>query len=788
MYISMNWIGDFVDLSGLDKEALIKRFTLSTAEVEDIFYKGGDLKDVVSAKILSVEDIPESKKLHLLQVDAGDQTYDVVCGAPNVRPGMVIPFAKEGGRVGDMEIGCATLAGHASHGMCCSERELGISDEHAGLMELPADTALGLDITELYDIKDIVFEVDNKSLTNRPDLWGHYGIAREIAAIAGRELRPIARMDLSAYDGLSPVDIQILDQEHCYRYSGLKVRNIKKKISPVNMRIRLFYAGSRSINLLADLTNYLMLELGQPMHAFDCAKVDSICVKRYDSGFDFKTLDGETRSIDENTLMITCKDEPVAIAGIMGGLSSEIEDGTDSLLLESANFDAISVRKSSTRLGLRTDASSRYEKTLDPEMTILAVERFMQLLMEIDPEAQVISSLSDLYVKRYPEIAIEFDKPYVDLYTGIDISKEQILSTLTALGFDTTEENAVFQTKVPSWRSTKDVTLKADIIEEITRIYGYDNFEIKSTNSILNPVKRTAANLCDNFAKDILVEKYGLHEVQSYIWSDSKKYREIGIEPEPGIKLLNAMTPEHDTLRGSMVPTLLSFAEENKAYAPDFGIFEIGRVVGGLGENGKCNERKKLGIVLFSRTRSEKELFYALLETIQTLCLEIRHQEPVFESVTADKQWEHPRNTAAIRLDSRDLGRMTAVHPVICGKIDKKAVMVAAEIDMMDFAAVPTADITYREPSKFPGITVDLSVVVKQEETFRRLSAAWTGEIGELLNTVELIDTFDMGTESSVTLRFSFSSKEKTLTREEIQPITDRIIDSLASLGAALKL
>ena len=788
MYISMNWIGDFVDLEGLDKEALIKRFTLSTAEVEDIIYRGGDLKDVVSAKILSVEDIPESKKLHMLQVDAGDKIYDVVCGAPNVRPGMIIPFVKEGGCVGGMEIGCATLAGHESHGMCCSERELGISDEHMGLMELPEDTVLGVDITEIYGIKDIVFEVDNKSLTNRPDLWGHYGIAREMAAIAGRELQPIARMDLSSYNGLSPVEIQILDTQHCFRYSGLKVRNIKKKISPVNMRIRLFYAGSRSINLLADLTNYLMLELGQPMHAFDCAKVDSICVKRYDKGFDFQTLDGETRKIDEDTLMITCKDAPVAIAGIMGGLSSEIEDGTDSLLLESASFDAVSVRKSSTKLGLRTDASMRYEKTLDPEMTVLAIERFMHLLTEIEPGAKVISSLSDLYVKRYPEITVEFDKPYVDLYTGIDISKEQIRSTLTGLGFETIEENGVFKAKVPSWRSTKDVTMKADIIEEITRIYGYDNFEVKSTYSTLNPVKRTATNLCDNYAKDILVEKFGLHEVQSYIWSDSKKYKEIGIEPESGIRLLNAMTPEHDTLRRSMIPTLLSFAEENKAYSPDFGIFEIGRTVDGLYENGTCNERKKLGITLVSRTRSEKELFYALLETIQTLCLEIKHQEPAFESISAQKQWEHPRNTADIRLCSKALGRLTAVHPTICGKIDKKAAIVAAEIDMTDFASIPVTDITYREPSKFPGINVDLSVVVKPEETYHKLSAAWAYETGDILNSVELIDTFDMGTDRSITLRFSFSSKEKTLTRDEIQPLMDRIIGSLASLGAALKL
>lgn len=788
MFISMNWIEDFVDLSGLDKESLIKRFTLSTAEVEEVFHKGQDLKDVVSAKILTVDDIPESRKLHMLTVDAGDKIYDVVCGAPNVRPGMVIPFVKEGGRVGGMDIGVATLAGHESHGMCCSERELGISDEHMGLMELPEDTRLGIDITELYDIKDTVFEVDNKSLTNRPDLWGHYGIAREMAAISGRELKPIEKLDLSVYSSLSPVEIEILDKEHCFRYSGLKVRNITKKISPVNMRIRLFYAGTRAINLLADLTNYLMLELGQPMHAFDCAKVESITVKRYDNPFEFETLDEEKRSIDKDTLMITCKDEPVAIAGIMGGLQSEIEDNTDSLLLESANFDAISVRKSSTRLGLRTDASMRYEKTLDPEMTLTAIERFMKLLMDIDPDVQVISRLSDEYVYKYPEISIDFDKKFIDRYTGIDISTEQITSTLTSLGFNVSGSNNNFTAQVPSWRSTKDVTIKADIVEEITRIYGYDNFEIKTTNSALHPVRRTQTNLCDNFVKDTLVEKYGMHEVHSYIWSDTKKYKEIGIDPEPGVKLANAMTPEHDTIRNSIVPTLLSFTEENKAFAQDFGIFEIARVVEGLKPDNMCNERKKLGIVLFSRTKTEKELYFDLLKIINVLCDEIRHKNAEFTPVEPTHTWQHPRNTASVTLGDKALGFITVVHPVVKNKIDKKSAIVAAQIDMMDFAQISAENISYSEPSKFPGMNIDLSLVIGKDNTYNTIKSAWENTAEDILSSVELIDTYDMGDKSSITLRFYFVSPEKTLTREELQPQVDNIIQSLSKMGVALKI
>ncbi|MBR2650396.1 MAG: phenylalanine--tRNA ligase subunit beta, partial [Clostridia bacterium] len=292
MFLSMNWIGDFVDLSDLDKKALIKNFTLSTAEVEDIIVKGEDTYGVIVAKIVSVENHPNSKKLHLLKVDNGKEIIDVVCGAPNVREGMKVALATEGGSVSGMKISVATVAGYESHGMCCSEAELGISDDHSGIIEITEDVALGTDIKELYDIDDIIFEVDNKSLTNRPDLWGHYGIAREFATITGRALKAPISVDVTAYKDLPEVAVSVKDPELCYRYSAIKVDNVTRKISPVNMRILIFYCGSRAINFLADLTNYVMLELGQPMHAFDNALVDKIEVQTFPEPFKFTTLDG----------------------------------------------------------------------------------------------------------------------------------------------------------------------------------------------------------------------------------------------------------------------------------------------------------------------------------------------------------------------------------------------------------------------------------------------------------------------------------------------------------------
>lgn len=787
MYISMNWIGDFVDLSGLDLEALIHRFTLSTAEVEDVYHMGQDLRDVVAGKILSVEAHPNSKKLHLLKVDTGDTIYDVVCGAPNVREGLIVPFVKEGGMVSGQEIACASIAGVESHGMCCSEKELGISDNHAGLMELPEDTPVGVDICDLYAIKDTVFEVDNKSLTNRPDLWGHYGIAREFAALSGRELKPLETVSLEAFDNLDPIQIDVQDQELCYRYTGLKVRNIQKKVSPVDMRIRLYYCGSRGINLLADLTNYLMLEMGQPMHAFDCAKVDQIEVKRFEAPFAFTTLDGTQRTVDENTLMICCKGQPVAIAGIMGGLDSEIEDDTDSLLLESANFDAVSVRKSSTRLGLRTDASMRYEKTLDPEMCPTAIARFVKLLLDIDPQAQVISRLTDVYCKKYPQVSLTFDKAYVDRYTGIEISNDRILETLRALGFGAQFDGREFQVEVPSWRATKDVTIKADIIEEITRIYGYDNFQIKTTRSALYPEKRSAGNKADNFTKDILVQRYHLHEVHSYIWFDQKKCKELGIALEENVKLLSPQSPDLETLRTNMGPTLLSFVNENKPFAPDFGLFEIGRVCEGVKEDGLCNERKKLGIALYSRTRSEKELYMELLEIFTALGRDIKRADFTFKNGEPRHGWQHPRNTAFVSCKGQELGWLCALHPAVAAKLDKKAAVVCAQLDMDAFAAIQETDIAYREPSRFPGIDIDLSLALPQGMTYAQLAPAWADLDAETLSSVTLIDSFQQGALLSITLRFAFSSQEHTLSKEEVQPWVDGIVEKLAKVGVALR-
>ncbi|MEG1558031.1 MAG: phenylalanine--tRNA ligase subunit beta [Oscillospiraceae bacterium] len=789
MLVSMNWIGDFVDLSGLDPEELIHRFTLSTAEVEEIIYKGRGVKNVVAAKILSIENHPDSKKLHLLKVDIGDGIVDCVCGAPNVREGMTVAFAKEGGMVGGIEITRAKIAGYESCGMCCSEAELGISADNSGLWDIKDELKLGCDLKSVYGIDDTVFEVDNKSLTNRPDLWGHYGIAREFSALTGRALKPIDRLDTSKFSHLPKLDISSGERELVFRYTGIKVTNVTVATSPVNMGIRLFYCGTRKINLLTDLTNYLMLELGQPMHAFDADKVSKIEIKRFDEGFTFKTLDGIDRNIDKDMLMICSAGAPVAVAGIMGGLDSEITDGTSSLLLESANFDAVSVRKTSSRLGLRTDASVRYEKTLDPELTLLASQRLLKLLLDIDPGVVVASSVTDLYVRHYPQIELSFDKKYIDRYTGISISAEQIISTLRALGFGVKYDGSDrFDVSVPSWRGTKDVTICADIVEEITRIYGYDNFKIETTMSALFPVRKSNAKVDDSFVKEMLVEKFSMHEVQSYIWCESEKFSALGLPVENNVRLLNSTNPGNDVLRNCMVPTLLCFAAENKSYAPEYGIFEIGRVVDGLSSDKTCQEQKKLGIVMYSRIKTEKELYLGLRDILAMLLRNLKHSEAGFENCTPAHSWQHTKNCAQITCQGQNLGFLCALHPQNLAKIDKKAAVVCAELSMDVLAALEYRTLSYKEPSKYPGIDYDLSLVLLEGMQYSAVDNAVKSLACPLLGDVSLIDQYeDESGKCSVTIRLPFTSHEKTLARGEVQVYVDSIISALAKLGIALK-
>lgn len=789
MYISINWIKDFVDLEGVDIEGLINKFTLSCAEVEGIEYKGKDLSGIYTAKILSVANHPNSKKLHLLEVDTGDKVHNIVCGAPNVREGMITALATMGANIGSFTIGKATLGGCDSYGMCCSEHELGISDNHDGIIEFSDDTPIGVDIKTILDIDDIIFEVDNKSLTNRPDLWGHYGIAREIAALTGRKLKPLTLANIEDFAGKETPRVSVTTDE-CYRYTCATVENITKKVSNKNMQIRLYYCGMRGINLLADITNYIMLELGQPMHAFDNSIVKSIEVYNVKEETPFKTLDSNDRMLKEGTMVIATNGKPVAIAGVMGGENSEITDDTTSVLIESATFNGSVVRKTAVSLGMRTEASARYEKMLDPELALTALLRYVYLVRQEDSGAKVSSNIADCYNYHYPKINIEIDREFIDRYIGISISDKKILDILTSLEFVVKQEGECFKVDVPTFRATKDINGRADIIEEITRVYGYDNIKPQTINQPLLPTKLDRVVAAEYDIKYALASRYNLNEIHSYIWYDTATNQQLGIEPKSVISCVNSINKENDKIRATMIPSLLKVVMDNKNFMNNIGVFEIGRVVQNLQHNGYADETKSLGIVLYNKNADQNSLLLKLKEMIEYIFGNVINVEFGLDVTDPTYAYYHPVNFYEIKVDGQVVGNINLLHPNVVNNIEKGAGMAVCELNISRVLSAETFDNKFEKISKFPTTKLDFNFLIPRGKLYKDIINIAKSIDTSLNYTVSLLDIYDNETDSyiSYTLHYEVNSYTTNLTSEDIEIFHKKVIDRFKENDINLKI
>ena len=785
MFISINWIKDFVDLDGIDVKDLIYKFTMSTAEVEGIVEYGKNTHGVVVGKVLKVEDAENSKKLHRLLVDIGEKQVKCICGAPNVKEGIKVAFAKEGSSVNGLDIKATTIAGYESFGMCLSEKELGISEDHSGIMILDNDVKVGTDIKDIIPIDDIVYEIDNKSLTNRPDLWGHYGIAREIAAITKRKLKPLEVEDLSIYDNLPKLNINIEDKELCYRYSALTIDNVNNKTSSYKMKTRLKYCGLRPISLLVDMTNYIMLELGQPMHAFDKSYIKAINVKTLKSPEEFITLDDNKRNLNKDTLMIYNENTPVAIAGVMGGQNTEIRDNTTSLFLESACFNAVSVRKTASALALRTDASARYEKTLDPELTKLAVERFVKVLKDEDSDIKVSSSFSDVYKTHYPAISIDISREYVNKKIGVEFSLDKIIDILTSLEFkvDINDDDNI-TVYVPSFRATKDISGKADIIEEISRIYGYDNIVPKTNLWKVEPVRKDETRVLEYEAKKLLAEKYGMSEVHSYVWYDTKLNSELGIKTHDNLKIVNGLNKLDSTLRYNMAPTMLYDVYKNIKNYNDISIFEVGRVFDYKEKGKDCVEEKVLSFAMSSITKSEENLLFEAKSAIESIAKINKNIKLSFnENTVFTDNFIHPVNSFVVEYNGNVLGYLAVVNPKVKDRINPKANIVVAEINIEIFAKIDNNPVVFKEISKYQTVDFDFSIIVKNDVKYSDIEKVIIESNLEYLQSYRLIDVYEneikLKDNKNITIRFTIGSDEKTLTKEEIDKEREKIIQNL---------
>ena len=772
MLISCNRLKKYIKNSeDIDFVKVWDIFTMRTAEVEGVSIKGEDLKDVVTAKIISCERHPDSKKLSLLKVSDGKEEYDIVCGAPNVKVGLIGALVKVGGMVSGIKITSRKLAGYPSNGMMCAWDELGIGEDHSGILELPSDTPLGVDLTELYPIKDIIVEIDNKSLTNRPDLWGHYGIAREIASITNHELLDLPVLEVP--NNLSDLDIKILEPELCRRYCGIKVRNLKNNQTPIEMQIFLSYVGMRSISLFVDLTNYLMLELGQPMHAFDERVVKNIVVKKASDGDVYTTLDNVERKLNKDNLMITNGDKYFGIAGVMGGLDSEILDDTDSIFIESANFQAGSIRKTAVSLGLRTDASAHYEKSLDPNMCDFALKRLLYLLQKENPDMEIASNLTDIYPNVLEEKKICLEKNDIKRYTTLEISDEDVVRILTSLGFKVKVNKDNYDIVVPTFRATKDISMSADIIEELIRMIGYDN--IKELPMNINASSKVWESIWDSEykVKRLLASVFKLYEVHSYIWYEDEMLNKLGIIKD-GVRLLSQS--KNNLLRDDLSLSLLPIVKNNFKNRNEVNIFEIGTVI-------KNNENHShLSILLAGDEEKVKDKYMKAKEIVMYLFKTIKHQNVSFKNAQVEAYYNQDKSLEII-CNGKSIGYILLFNSRINSYVGKKKVVVAIDIDFNNFMAINKDEKIFKEISKYPVVNLDYTILANKDMKYQDVLNILDEFKNKLIMKREFIDVYNDNDKLKYTIRYEVGSLEKTLESEELEKFKNKFIKYISEKG-----
>ena len=743
-------------------------FTLRTAEVENVEVKGNKFDNVVIAEIVECVDHPDSDHMHVLKVDCGEaEPIQVVCGAPNVRVGLKTAYIKVGGHIDGSEIKIRPLRGIVSNGMCCSGRELGISDNHDGIIELPNDFPVGEDIKKYLPIDDIIVEIDNKSLTNRPDLWGHYGIAREICAITNHELLPLDILEIT--NNKEDLSIVIKDDNLCYRYTGLKIENIKNNETPLDMQIFLYYVGMRSISLLVDLTNYLMMELGQPMHAFDARVVKSIEVGLANEEDTYTTLDGETRKLSSDTLMIKNGNEYFGIAGVMGGLDSEILPDTTSVFIESACFNAASIRRSAARLGLRTEASARYEKSLDPNMTDLAIKRLAYLLKEQNPDMVIASNLTDVYPKVLKEENIMLDKNTLGIYMGKTLEDETVVNILEKLGFKVTVEKDYYDVVVPTFRATKDIKIKEDLIEEIARIYGLENFAPKPLKLDLT-VKELETTYNEEYeAKRLLATKYDMHEVHSYIWYDTEMLKELNIEKK-NVSLLGKDT--NNILRDDLSLSLMSIVKENFKNRGEFKIFEIGTII-------QNNENKRvLSIILADHEKNLENMYLEAKSVVKYLFKVLKNKKVTFTENVNELDYYDDSLGKIINVDNNRIGVLNVLKKTCTNKLSKKKCIVTVDIDFDKYVALKEEKMVAKEISKYPEVELDYTIILENKK-YKDLKEVLDTFMSKLIRSYRLVEVY----ENKYLIRYTLGSDNKTLEQKELQTFKERFIKHIKDHG-----
>ncbi len=793
MLISVNWLRDFVDLpDDLDVPELAERFTMTCAEVEGVERIQVSARDLIAAQIVSLEELSGTRNLRQAVLDIGGERVDTVSAAPVLRIGECVVYAPPGACTAFTgEIHAAEVAGVLSQGMILNGAALGIAMAEDEAIFCPPSMSAGAVIDPAM-LDDWIIEVDNKSITHRPDLWGHYGIAREVAAILRLPLKPYPvtpRQELA--DGSLPeIPIEIDDPRLCPRYSALRLSGVEVQSAPLWMQVRLGHVGMRPINCLVDLSNYIMAELGQPTHAFDGDKLERIEVARAAGGEVFQTLDGVERTLPEAALMIQSNRSSVALAGIMGGLETEVSEQTRSILLESANFEPAGIRRCAAALGLRTEASARFEKSLDPANTVLAIQRFVYLAREEFSKLHLTGRLSDCYPQPADDVHVEVDPDFVRRFMGHQVSNDEMTRILTAIDFDVAAEGDKLRIRVPSFRATKDISIEADIIEEIARYVGYDNIDSRLPDVT---VRHFAPNSQHRIERDSLrafCGGLGYSEIHQYIWYDDAWLRQIGYAPPAGVELRNPAAAGQHLLQHTLMPNLLAAVERNRLHADAFKLSEIASVYPG-GEDSNA-QRRHLGLVSAAYgKKAEDTLFARIKGDLETWGWQVLGLPLRYERAGGDlPRWAHEHKTAAVFVDAQPIGLVSVVPLELRRAMDEHLSnwgVAWAEIELDNLPAARAAVEQLRPVPEFPEVDLDFSILAPADMPFETVNEKLRAFHHELLRRITYVTAYEGKSvpagKRSLTYRTRIGAADRTLVDAELAAFREAVAKHIAHSG-----
>jgi phenylalanyl-tRNA synthetase beta chain len=773
---SYNWLRELVDKLDTPADELGRLITMKTAECEGVETVGSHLADVCAARIQSVEPLGKGNNKKAV-IDTGRYgVKTVVCGAPNCRVGMMSVYVPLGTRLNDREIHAITIDGVTSDGMLASGAELGINRDAAGILELEAK--LGEPIPGCTP--DSTIEIDNKSLTHRPDLWGHHGLAREVAVIVGGRLRDPVELDRIP-ETAPPVGVSIEDLELCPRYSALALENVTVQASPLWLQYRLQAMGLNPINNVVDVTNCVMAELAQPMHAFDwdLLRGPAIFVRTARAGERVVALNEQEYSLDTRDLVIADERGPIAIAGVIGGLDTSINERTTRIVLESANFQASCIRKTSARQKLRTDASMRFEKSQDPINTVRGLARAVELLEQVSPGIRLIGGLADQKKQIQAPAPILLPIDWLMRKLGRKVKTAEVREILEQLEFGVSKESPrVLSVSVPSWRATRDISIKDDLVEEVGRMIGYGSITPQAPAVVSTPPPRNEERLFHRSVRSALVEQ-GFTEVHNYSFMSEEQARAFGFDPADHVALANPISSDQSLMRRSLLPEIWQNIEENSKHFDSFRLFEIGREIHKQ-LSGLPKEIPHLMAAVYARDDGQAGLMELkrVAEHLMAGC----EVCPV-----AARPYEHPVRAAELLWRGATMGRLFELHPSM---VSGRAAILDVDLELLQ--NLQTQEKRYEPIRRFPSSAFDLSVVAGLRDLVGDMRKQLVTFAGGDLESIEFLRQYTgpplPEEKKSLSFRLTIAATDHTLSSDEVAIIRTRIIDGMRRLGCELRL